>query len=184
MVSLKTVGERFYLWFDVIEGGIGKVRGLLSETEQQSQPSYVFVQPRHIFRTPQATALKAGMVIRSQAGDVFIVGENGPSEQRAGVLWQSFRLFEATGQYVWSRQGETKDAITNLPRNKIKPDTLGLIWCALEPLDREQSDREMRVSFEQRRVITGAAIQSKDLVGNHTVTKVDKQLGVSIGVLT
>lgn len=184
MASLKTVGKRFYRTFSVIEGGSGIVHGLLSEAEQQSQPSYVFVQPRHVMRTPYPTALKAGMVIRAPAGQVFIVGDNGPSERIEGTLWQSFRLFEATGQYLWERRVKKLDPITQMPRDTMTPQTLGMIWCAFEPLDREAVDREMRFSFEQRRVISGANIQAEDLVDNRAVTKVDKQLGVSIGILT
>ena len=62
MVSLASVARRFEVPFTVIEGGRGQVTGILSETDQNSQPSYVFVQPRHVLRTPFPTALKAGMV--------------------------------------------------------------------------------------------------------------------------
>lgn len=184
MVSLKTVGERFYIYFDVIEGGVGRVRGLLSETEQQAQPSYVFVQPRHVFRAPFPTPLKPSMVIRSPSGDVYLVGDNGPSETREGTLWQSFRLFEATGRYSWKRRETIDDSITNLKRDTMEPADMGTIWAALEPLDREVVDREMRQSFEQRRVITGADIKSGDTIDNRKVTKVDTQLGLRIGILT
>jgi hypothetical protein len=184
MPTLKTNGERFYHSFEVIEGGTGVVRGILSETEQQSQPSYVFVQPRHVFRTPHPTALTPGMVLRTPSGVVFIVGDNGPSERGQGTLWDSFRLFQATGRYLWERRVKINDPITRQPRDGLQPQAVGMIWCAFEPLDREVSDREMRFSFEQRRVIAGAAIQAEDIVDNQTVTKVDKQLGVYIGVLT
>lgn len=170
--------------FEVIEGGIGYVRGLLTETEQQSQPSYVFVQPRHVFRAPFPTALKAGMVIRSPSGDVYVVGDNGPSEQKEGTLWMSFRLFEASGQYVWSRRVKTTDPITKLDRDISEPEPIGTVWAVLEPLDREQMDREIRQNFEQRRVLTGAMILSGDLIDNRPVTKVDTQLGLRIGILT
>jgi hypothetical protein len=59
-----------------------------------------------------------------------------------------------------------------------------MIWVALEPFDREAVDREMRFSFEQHRVIAGVEIKAQDLIDNRPVTKVDKQLGVYIGVLT
>ena len=58
------------------------------------------------------------------------------------------------------------------------------IWAAIEPLDRMAFDRELRASFEQVRVITGALILPDDVVDNQPVSRVDKQLGVSIGVLT
>lgn len=183
MVSLKTIGERFYHLFNVIEGGVGQVRGLLSETEQQSQPSYVFVQPRHVFRTPSPTAMRPGMVIQARSGAVFIVGANGPSERREGTLWESFRLFEATGQYTWSQRTKTFDPITRTNREGPLA-SKGLIWAALEPLDREIMDRELRQNFEQRRIITGSPVVSGDLIDNQAITKVDKQLGLRIGVLT
>jgi hypothetical protein len=183
MVSLASVSRRFELPFQVIEGGSGVVMAILSETDQNSQPSYVFVQPRHVLRTPYPTALRAGMVIQSPGGSPFIVGANGPSEQREGTLWQSFRLFEPTGRYPLSRRTRIMDPIARQEKEgPIVP--RGLIWAALEPLDREQSDREMRVNFEQSRFITGAAVADGDLIDNRAITKLDRQLGLAIGVLT
>lgn len=184
MVSLKTVGQRFYSPFEVIEGGSGIVHGLLSETEQQSQPTYVFVNPRHVFRTPFPTALQAQMVLKAPSGEVYIVGENGPSERLEGTLWTSFRLFKATGQFKWERRVQVTDPITTLKRDALEPLDLGMIWCAFETLDREAIDREMRFSFEQRRVISGKELLAQDIVNNQAITKVDKQLGVYIGILT
>jgi len=183
MVSLASVSRRFELPFTVIEGGQGMVMAILSETDQNSQPSYVFVQPRHVLRTPAPTALRAGMVIRSPGGSPFIVGENGPSEQREGTLWDSFRLFEPTGRYQLSRRTKVMDPIARQYREgPVEP--IAMIWAAMEPLDREQADREMRVNFEQMRFITGTAVAPGDLIDNRSVTKVDRQLGLAIGVLT
>jgi hypothetical protein len=183
MVSLTSVGRRFEVPFAVIEGGTGVITAILSETDQNSQPSYVFVQPRHVLRTTAPTALRAGMVIRSPGGSPFIVGLNGPSEQREGTLWDSFRLFEPTGRYALSRRTKVLDPIAK--QYKEGPvQQIGTIWSAMEPLDREQADREMRVNFEQRRFITGSMVAPGDLIDNRTVTKVDRQLGLAIGVLT
>ncbi len=184
MVGLKTVGKRFEIPFLVVEGGSGIVTGILSETDQASQPSYVFVQPRHVFRASYPTAIRAGMVIRSRIGTNFIVGDNGPSETYRGTLWESFRLFEPTGQYLWQRRVKVIDPITRVYTDGGEPQTMGLIYAALEPLDREQTDRDMRQNFEQVRLITGADIKSDDIIDNRAVTKVDKQLGLAIGVLT
>jgi len=183
MVSLASVGQRYEVSFRVVEGGTGTVMGILSETDQNSQPSYVFVKPRHVLRTRARTAIRAGMVLQSPIGAYFIVGENGPSEQPQGTIWQSFRLFEPTGRYLWTRRAKVKDPITKQDREG-PIQNMGLIWAALEPLDREQADREMRVNFEQARFITGAPIKPSDLIDNRPITKVDKQLGLAIGVLT
>lgn len=183
MVSLKTVGERFDIAFKVIEGGQGLVTGILSETDQNAQPAYVFIQPRHVLRTIYPTALKVGMVIESAAGSKFIVGDNGPSENWRGTLFQSFRLFEPTGRYLWQRRKMKIDPITKAQRDDGLED-VGLVWAAIEALEREVNDSRLRSSFEQNRFITGAPIRSDDLLDNRAVTKVDKQLGLSIGVLT
>jgi hypothetical protein len=183
MSRLRDVAEKFATFFTIIAGGSGLVRGALSPANLNEQPAYLFITPRHVFKTPFPTALKPGMVLRSNGGEVFIVGENGPSDTFKGMLWQSFRLFEATGQYEWARGKEYQDQITHL-KTKGKPEVIDTIWAALESLDREVADREMRVNFEQRRVITGSPIKVGDTVDNHTVSKVDKQLGLWIGVLT
>lgn len=183
MTGLKAVGKRFEIAFVVVEGGSGIVTGMLSETDQNAQPSYVFVQPRHVLRASHPTAIKPGMVLQSPSGALFIVGANGPSEKLPGTLWQSFRLFEPTGRYLWQRRTKTIDLITKVATDAGLQD-MGMIYAALEPLDREQTDRDMRQNFEQVRLITGAPIKSDDLIDNRAVTKVDKQLGLAIGVLT
>jgi hypothetical protein len=183
MVSLKTVGERFEIPLQVIEGGSGTIMGVLSETDQNAQPAYVFVQPRHVLRTAFPTALKIGMVLRTTAGSTFIVGDNGPSENARGILFQSFRLFEPTGRYLWQRRKRRIDPITKAERDDGLEDK-GMVWAAIEAMEREVNDSRLRTSFEQSRFITAAPLRSDDLLDNRPVTKVDKQLGLSIGVLT
>jgi len=183
MVSLKSVGSRFEIPFTVIEGGSGRVMAVLSETDQNAQPSYIFVQPRHVLRATHPTAIRPGMVLQSPSGAPFIVGANGPSEVPMGTLWQSFRLFEPTGRFDWVRRTKVIDPISRQPREG-PPQPMGKIWAAIEPLDREAFDRSLRSSFEQARFITGAAVRADDLIDNRAITKVDKQLGISVGVIT
>jgi len=182
MVSLASVASRFEISFQVIEGGSGNVVGVLSETEQGSQPSYVFVSPRHVLRVRLPNALREGMVIRTPSGDRFIVGHNGPSEGRSGTLFQSYRLFEPTGQYLWQRRSKTVDPVTNVEREGA-PVTMGTVWAALEQIDREQFDSKLRASFEIARFITGANVQSDDLIDGRRVTRSDVTLGLRIGTI-
>lgn len=183
MASLTKVGRRFEVPFTVIEGGSGVIRGVMSEADQKQIPVYAFVNPRHILRTTVKTALRAGMVLRSPAGSVFIVGNNGPSEQPEGTLWMSWRLFEATVQVSWKRRKKVTDVVTELERDDGF-DNLGTIWAAIEPLDRELSDFRMSANFEQARIITGRNILHDDLVDDRKVTRAETSLGVVIGVLT
>jgi hypothetical protein len=181
---LKAVGDRFHIPFTVIDLGSGTFPATVTETDQTSQPSFVFVRPRHVLRTPSPTALKPCMTIQSPYGDRFIVGENGPSDTWRGQLWDSFRVFEPTGQYAWTRRGKVQDPVTKQMRDTGVPQNMGTVWAAIESIDREASDREMRVFFEQDRFITGHPIQAGDALDNRQVSKVDKMLGLYIGILT
>lgn len=183
MASLTKVGRRFEVPFTIVEGGKGVIRGVMSEADQKQIPVYAFVNPRHVLRTPVQTALRASMVLRSPAGTHFIVGNNGPSEQPEGTLWMSWRLFEATGLYKWERRKKTTDLVTRLERDDGLQD-MGLVWAAVEPLDREIGDFRMSASFEQARVITGRPVKHDDLFDGRKVTRAETTLGVTIGTLT
>lgn len=183
MVKLAHTHKRFETTLTVIEGGSGIVRGLLTETDQSQIPAYTFVNPRRILRTDFFTAVKPGMVIRSQAGEVFLVGENGPSEASGNVIWQSWRLFEATGQVTWVRRTRIIDPITKQPKEG-PPQNMGLIWVTQEPLDRETPDLKLRVSFEQDRFLSGAKVKPEDTVNGKRVIRADDVLGLKLGVLT
>jgi hypothetical protein len=183
MLSLKTVGKRFETSLKVIAGGSGTVSGIITETDQSQVPSYIFVPPRHIFRMTYPTALKVGQVVETPTKLRFIVGDNGPSEQTEGVLWQSFRLFQATHYLPWTRRSTVMDPTTHLEKDGpvIRQ---GDIWIAIEPTDREELDRRIRASAERARFIAGVDIKADDLIGDYEVIRADLQLGLQIGVLT
>lgn len=182
MPSLSRIHDRFEIPLTVIEGGKGVIYGLLTEADQTQVPAYTFVQPRHILRTSNPTALKHGMVVRSPGGTTFVVGQNGDGELPQGTTWKSFRLYEATAQVSWQRRIKTIDPITELERDSGAVD-MGLIWVALEPMDREAPDRKIRMSFEQDRIICGALIEHDDIVNGKKVTRADRILGLTIGTL-
>lgn len=183
MVSLSRLGRRYEIPFVIVEGGSGVIRGHIAEADQGQIPSFQFIPARQILRTPVRTALKFSTVLRSPAGVHYIVGENGPSEQVEGTLWMSWRLFETTGRYSWMRRKKVIDPSTELERDDGYED-MGMIWCAIEPLDREVGDFRMSASFEQARVITGQPIKHDDLVNDRKVSRADEILGVHIGTLT
>lgn len=183
MVSLTRVGRRFEIPLTVIESGSGTICGVLAESDQSQIPAYTFVNPRHIFRCPIQSALKTGMVVRSPAGATYLVGENGPSEQVQGAIWNSFRLFECTGQYAWRRRSQVTDPITQALREGPEID-MGFAWGVFEPLDREAPDRRLRASFEQSRFLAGQPVKADDTFNNLKVIRADNILGVTIGVLT
>lgn len=182
MLSLKTVGRRFEVPLKVISGGSGIVHAIISETDQTQIPSYIFVPPRRIARVLHPTALKPRHVVETPIGMRFIVGENGPSEQVEGVLWQSFRLFQVTHQLSWTRRKSVIDAVTKQKRED-GIQNLGMIHVALEPTDREEDERRLATQVEKARYITNADVRSDDLIGDYRVIRSDEMLGVTIGMV-
>lgn len=183
MAHLGRVNTRFTVPLRVIEGGTGIVHGTMSETDQTQIPAYTFVNPRRILRTPFRTAIRTGMVLRTPSNEVYIVGENGASDTYQGTIWQSWRLFEANGQFDWTRRTMLVDPVTKLERDGgLEP--MGKIWVAIEPLDRESPDRRLRTSHEQDRFICGAQIKTDDIINGKKVIRCDTVLGVRLGTLT
>lgn len=183
MVNLVSVADRFEIPFNVIEGGSGTFRGVISETQQNSQPSYVFSPPRLVLRVKAAGLLQPGVTIQSPEGIVYLVGYNGPSETQAGHMWDSFRLFKASDKVSWQRRTKVTDVVTGLDRD-IGLQSMGSVWSVIEQIDRETLDRKIHSSFEQARYICSASVQADDVLDNRQVIRSDVQLGLTMGVLT
>lgn len=183
MVRLASTAERFEIPLTVIEGGSGIFRGVLVETSQNTQTATVFTDPRRLLRVRLPSAIAAGMVVRSPIGEVFIIADNGASELPAEPLWQSYKLFKATGKLLWQRRGKRTDPVTNL-EIEDDPEDLGEIWVAMEPLTREAIERRLHVNLEQAQFVAGAPIQRDDVLGGRPVVRSDEELGVRVGVLT
>lgn len=183
MVSLASVSDRFEITLKIVEGGSGFVRGVLAEAEQNSQPSYVFSPPRLTLRVKVKGLLTPGVALQSPDGVVYLVGYNGPSENHSGHLWDSFRLFKATGQVSWSRRQVVEDLVTGLPRDAGVVE-IGTVWAVIEQIDRESFDRKIQTSIEQARYITAAKVLADDLLNGRQVTRADEQLGLMVGTIT
>ena len=183
MAGLMSVQKRFEVPLKLIEGGVGTLHGVLSEAEQNSQPTYVFANPRKVLRVPSGSMVKTGMVLETPHGEKLLVGENGPSENKQGTLWLSFRMFLVTHQVKWQRRAFATDPVTQRPRD-IGVTLMGNPWMVVEPLDREANDSKLRHSFEVVRFVAGAEILADDLIDGHPVTKADSQLGLRVGFYT
>ena len=163
MVSLSSVARRFEIPFTVVEGGSGTFQAIVSEADQNSAPAYVFNAPRLVMRV-MAGVLPQGTVILSPSGIHYVSGYNGPSEG----LWESFRLFRATGQYEWKRRTKVLDRITGLSQEGLQ-ETIGLVWAAIEPISRETLDRKVHSSFEFNNYVAAANILSDDILDGRQV---------------
>ncbi len=175
---LDATDNLFRLRLEVIEGGVGFFLGILDEPDQSPKPPYIFTANRRALRVDPNSPIAPGMVIRTPGGMVFMVAENGPSEQTGGVF-KSFRLFEATHRMTWSRRIEVMDPIVGVTKDAGLEDK-GLIWCAFEPDQKETLDRALRANFETSRVTTTSLVERDDLIGEFKVTRADQLIGLRI----
>lgn|SRR3990167_419579 len=184
MPNLKNVNSRFKVPLRIIEGGSGTIHAVINEAPQTQLPSYSFNNPRRILRVEPFVPLRTGMVVETEEKNRFIVGHNGDSEVgRWGSLWRSFRLFETTGQYTHQRRVKRIDPVTGFDRDDGL-ETIGTIWGALEPLEREAFDRQMRTSVEQSRFISGQPVLRDDIVDGRPVIRADLMLATWVSILS
>ena len=181
MPSLSRVDDRFEIPITIIDGGSGQFHGIITEPGQGQIPPSQFNLPRLILRVASGVPIKAGMVIRSPAGTVFMVADYGSSEGPAGITFDSFRLFEASGQFSHQTRGKKLDVVTKLQTDNGLIDQPP-VWGAYEPSP-EMFDRGLRANLETGRFITNADIQRDEMVDGRRVSRVDVQLGLRIVTL-
>src|SRR5881628_2299167 len=134
MLSLASVGEKFDIRFEIIENGSGTFSGIIDEVPMNQSASANFSLPRRLLRVTAQLAILAGMVVRSQAGAVYIVGEHGESESFESTVFKSFRLFGTHDKFSVKRSVKTIDLVTNLPVTDGEPTEVANIWGTYEPL--------------------------------------------------
>ena len=166
----------------VVENGSGQLKGVIADIAQGTVPGNVFTEPRTILRTTLPTALRAGMVLQTRGGTIYIVGENGPEEYGDWTVFQSWRLFPATRRVLWRRSTTTTDVLTQLQESG-PPEDMGYIHVLIEPIDRTTLDRKTHVNFEERRFVSGSPVKAGDLLEDRLVSRVDVEQGVYVGVL-
>lgn len=181
MPLLSATDQRFLVTFDIIEGGSGQFKGIISEPGQGEVPSFQFNLPRRLLRIQTGLPVVAAMVIRDQSGGVYMLGEHGTSETHGTTLFRNYRLFEAPQQYDWQTRGKSIDPVTRLQTDTGLTPPIR-IWGVYEPSP-ERFDRTTHVSFEAGRFITNRVIKRDDLVDGRKVNRVDNQLGLSLAVL-
>jgi hypothetical protein len=181
MPSLSRTHSRFTTSFTIIEGGSGVFQGIITEPGQGEVPSFQFNLPRRLLRVSPDLALSTAMVVRDQAGAVYMLGKHGSAHMGDDQLFRNFRLFEASKQFPWQTRGRTIDPVTKLKRDTALTEPT-MIWGAYEP-GLERFDRGMQTSFELARFITNRVLNRDDLVDGRKVARVDEQLGLQIVAL-
>lgn len=182
MLSLASIDDKFNIRFEIIENGSGTFGGIIDEIVMNQAPSFVFVTPRRLLRVPADLPVRSAMVIRSEGGAIYMVGEHGESESFQGTVFKAFRLFPTHEKWSLKRRLKTTDLVTGLEKDSEIVE-VALIWGSYEPLQ-EQFDRETRVAAETARFITNHPIENGDIIAGKRVFRVDKELGLYIATLS
>jgi hypothetical protein len=183
MLSLASVDEKFKTRFEIIQNGVGVFTGIIDEISQTQVPSYVFSPPRRLLRVDKLLPLSTKMILKTQGGTIYLIGQHGDSETAQGTVFRSFRLFQSTKLFHWQRRQSKLNAVTNLPETEEMIDmTPPYIYGSYEPTP-EAFDRETHVSVETARFITNQPIHRQDRVDGKDVIRVDEQLGLFIATL-
>lgn len=178
MPSLRKANDRFTHRLEIIEGGSGFFQGIIDDPVQGALPSYQFTNGRRILRVNPHAPIDAGIVIKTKGGSTYVVGDLGDADE----IFQSYRLFEVTGKYLWQSRGKTIDPVTKLPQDSGLV-SKGMIWGAYEPISREVFDRQLNINNESGNFITTAKVQRDDVIDGKRVTRVDHVLGIQLAVL-
>jgi hypothetical protein len=183
MLSLASTDEKFKTRFEIIENGQGVFAGIIDEISQTQVPSYVFSPPRRLLRVDKLLPLSTKMILRTQGGTIYLIGQHGDSETAQGTVFRSFRLFQSTKRYHWERRVSRTHPVTGLAMTEdVVNMTPPYIYGSYEPTP-EAFDRETHVSIETARFITNQPIQRQDRIDGKDVVRVDEQLGLFIATL-
>jgi hypothetical protein len=183
MLSLASVDDKFRTRFEIIQNGAGVFTGIIDEISQTQVPSYVFSPPRRLLRVEKLLPLSTKMILRTQGGTIYLIGQHGDSETAQGTVFRSFRLFQSTKLFRWERRQATTNIVTGLPEtDQMVPMDPALIYGSYEPTP-EAFDRETKVSIETARFITNQPIKRQDRIDGKDVIRVDEQLGLFIATL-
>lgn len=182
MLSLASVDDKFHIKFEIVENGQGTFSGIIDEIVQNQAPSFVFIAPRRLLRVPAALPLNTAMVVKSQAGTHYMLGEHGFAESFQGTVFNSFRLFPTSSKFGLQRRVKTVELVTGLDEDEQLV-TVDNIWGSYEPLQ-EQFDRETRVAAETARFISNKELKRGDVIDGKRVFRVDRELGLYIATLS
>lgn len=180
MPSLSNSARRFEIPVEDLTAG-ASFPATLTEPQPTNPPAFQFTNERRLLRVRDGVADPVGHVIRTPAGERFVVADHGYSESRGTkVIFRSYRLYEVTHELTWERRQKLLDPVTKVERDvgyvAVAP---GVALGAYET-EREVLDRGLRTNFEAGRFITNAPVLLDDRLGGRQVVRVDKLLSIWI----
>lgn len=178
MPSLVTAGRRWDSEY-LIEGSGVAFRGVMDQPDSSREPpSFQFNRPRRLLQVPKDSLVQTRDVIVSPSGQRFLVASQTAAEAGSKILYRVHRLFEVTDQVAWSRKVTVTDLLTGQPRED-RPNPLGEIYVCIEPMRREDVDRQTHIWQDRMMCVMGVIPQLGDILDGREVKRINEQLGLT-----
>lgn len=141
------------------------------------ESSVYFMLPRRVLKLDAHSMVSAGDIVSSiPSGNMWLCGENGPSEFQGKTIYKTLKLFEVTHRNaVWKGFSTYEDEITEQKRKSVVQ--RGVIPVAIE-FQKLQED-EMRISADMVRIITTSDVKVGDIIETYAITNVERQIGLN-----
>lgn len=167
---LLNVGDRFRAKYKTITGK--EVYGQMLDIPDTSRVSN-FLSARRYFRVRPESNLAVGDVLIVN-GTKFIVAEHGVGFYKEPI-YRHHKLFEVTDVVEGYLIEDFKNPVTGVSETQISEDPFD-VYLSVQP--KGLLDDRLHIPQEQLIAITPTIISVGDRVGDYSVTKVDKVLGV------
>lgn len=179
MPSLQTVGRRAESELYTETGY--PFPGVIEPLDEGAVASYDFTEPRLILRVRNDCPVTTGNHMMDTAGRKYIMANHDVGILYDTILYRTHRLFLCNKTVVWQREGiGSTDPLTGLKRGDVALTTMGTIDVLIEQYGREQSDVQLRVAEQRRRLVTSSPILLGDVVDSMVVRRLDSALGIWI----
>jgi hypothetical protein len=179
MPSLQTVGRRFESELYTETGY--PFPGVIEPLDEGAVASYDFTEPRLILRVRHDCPVVTGSHLMDPAGRKYIMANHDVGLAYDQTLYKTHRLFLCNKTVLWERDGVgTTDPLTGLKVSDGARQNLGTIDVLIEQYGREQTDVQIRIAEQRRRLVTSSPVQLGDLIDNMLVRRVDAALGIWI----
>lgn len=167
-------------WLQKLPPRNTRFRGVLFPVSPTQLPTSVFIAPRIGLRCRLHEPVAPGDLARDAAGRVLLVGYHDDTISGAQPFSKTFALFQMTQLVSWARRSETVDPVTQQPVALGAPAELGPVWISLESYTHGDEDPGLRITTDRLRAITAAPLQLGDLIGDKTVRRINRTLGITV----
>lgn len=135
--------------------------------------SQVQKTPFRLFVARMPTTVKTGEVINAEQGEKILLLDH-PSDNDWSL---NFKAAYIKLSFPWTRPVPTVDPVSGFPKDDVTWTPMGVVFANFDtPLD----DNTLTFSEIEYRFLTGEDVKVRDKIGEKTVNKVERVLGVNL----